>query len=90
MIVWVNGSKAREQDVFLLSVCPARHLAEVGKHGEREIPAEWVDDKNEPIDFNIIFKHGRAEVDKNMGDYLVKYGFASKTKLIIPDGVKAA
>jgi hypothetical protein len=90
MIVWVNGEKARAQSSFLLSICPARHLAEVGKHGERDVPAEWVDNKNNPIDLHVIFEYGRAEVDENLGRYLIKYGFASKTKLIIPDGIKAA
>jgi hypothetical protein len=78
MIVYSKGEKAALQSSFLLSVCPARHLE------GQELPAEWVTDKNEPIDFNIEFVYGRAEVEENLGRYLVKHGFAACTRLILP------
>ena len=79
MIVYTRGEKAAKQASFLLSVSPARHLE------GQEVPADWVTDKNEPIDFNIEFVFGRAEVSDAIGEYLVKHKFASFTRLILPE-----
>ena len=84
MKIYNTGSKAAAMPAFFMSVSPARHLE------GQEIPSEWMTDKKEPIDFQIEFKFGKAEVDKNLGEYMIKYGYASRTKLIIPDRVKVA
>jgi hypothetical protein len=79
MIVYINGEKPRQQASFILSVCPARHL-----EGKGEMPADWVDDKNEPIEFNIEFVYGKAEVPDKVGLYLVKHEMAMTSRLIRP------
>jgi hypothetical protein len=76
MIVYRTGAKEAQQAVFLMTVCPARHLE------GQEMPHEWVNEKNEPIDMKVEFNYGRAEVPKQLGEYLIKYGLASRTKLI--------
>jgi len=85
MIVYNNGSKAAAMPSFFMSVSPARHL-----EGQELPSSDWVNQKNEPIDLMVEFKFGRAEVDKNLGEYMIKYGLASKSKLHIPAGVKVA
>jgi len=50
-----------------------------------EMPSDWVDDKNEPRTFQIEFVRGKAEVDDDIGNYLVKQGLAKKSKIILPD-----
>jgi len=78
MKIYNNGSKAAAMPSFFMSVSPARHLE------GQEMPSEWVTDQNWPIDFQVEFKFGKAEVDKNLGEYMIKYGLASRSKLIIP------
>jgi hypothetical protein len=50
-----------------------------------EMPSEWVDDKNEPITFQVEFVRGKAEVDDKIGKYLIEMGQARKSKLILPE-----
>lgn len=54
------------------------------------MPSEFVTEKNDPLDIEVIFSFGMAEVPSNVGKYMLDHGLASKTQLIIPDGVKAA
>lgn len=83
MKIYNTGYKAAAMPSFFMSVSPASHLE------GQELPSEWLTDKNEPIDFQVEFKFGKAEVDKNLGEYMIKYGLASRTKLI-HDRVKVA
>jgi hypothetical protein len=85
MKIYVTGEKAVRQKSYIVSICPARHL-----EGQGEMPSDWVNDKNEPIEFNIEFVYGAAEVPDNIGKYMVKHQLAKKTKLIIPDAIVAA
>lgn len=50
-----------------------------------EVPVDWVDDKNNPRTFQVHFYKGRAEVDDQIGNYLIETGLARKTKLIMPE-----
>ena len=50
-----------------------------------EVPTEWVDDKNAPLTFQVEFVRGKAEVDDNIGNYLIEQGLAKKSKIILPD-----
>lgn len=79
MFVYATGEKAVRQPSYIVSICPARHL-----EGQGEMPSEWVNDKNEPVEFNVEFKFGKAEVPENVGKYLVKHQIAAKSRLIIP------
>ncbi|WP_024516836.1 hypothetical protein [Bradyrhizobium sp. Tv2a-2] len=60
-----------------LYICPAADTT-------GEVPAEWVDDNNSPLQFTIEFRHGAAEVPDPIGKYLIARGYAKKTKLILP------
>jgi hypothetical protein len=77
--VYNTGEKAAKQPSFIVSLCPARHLE------GQEVPSEFVNHKNEPLEINVEFIYGKAEVSDALGRYMLKHGFASKTSLIIPD-----
>ena len=64
---------------------PIRLTMAVDRRIKGEVPTEWVDDKNEPLTFQVEFVRGKAEVDENIGRYLIDQGLAKKTKLILPD-----
>jgi hypothetical protein len=81
MRVYTTGEKTARQKSFIMCIAPAAHLA------GQEVPSDWVNDKNEPIEINVEFIYGVAEVSDSIGKYLVKHQMASRTKLIIPDGV---
>lgn len=81
MRVYTTGVKSARQKSFIMCINPAAHLA------GQEVPSDWVDDKNVPIEFNIEFTYGEANVPDSVGKYLVKHGMASRSKLIIPDGI---
>ena len=80
MIVYTTGEKSSKQKSFIMSVCPAEHLK------GQELPSEWVDEKNEPINFNIEFEYGKANVSDSLGKYLIKHQMAARTRLIMPAG----
>jgi hypothetical protein len=50
-----------------------------------DVPSEWVDDKNTPLNFQVEFVRGKAEVDDNIGRYMIEQGLAQKSKIILPD-----
>jgi hypothetical protein len=83
LIVYTTGEKAVRQKSFMVCICPARHL-----EGKGEMPADWVSDKNEPIEFNVEFVYGKAEVSDSIGKYMIKHQLAARSKLIIPDAVQ--
>ncbi len=88
MKVYLSGGRAAAAREHIVYVSPAKHMQDL--ENDSEMPSDWVSETNEPLTFPITFSFGEAEVPSNMGRYLLKYGLASKTRLIIPDGVKAA
>jgi len=82
--IYLSGERASLAPSHSVYVCPARHL-----EGE-DMPEGWVTDKNEPVDITVEFHYGIADVPSNLGAYMLKYGLASKSRLIIPNGVRAA
>lgn len=78
MKVYLEGEKPRAQASFIMCVAPAAVA-----HNQ-EVPADWVDDKNNPVQFNIEFNYGEAEVDDSIGRWLVEQQLVKKTKLILP------
>lgn len=78
MKVYLPNAVAKTQSVHLLHICPAGHLK------GQEMPSDWVDDENKPVNFTIKFQFGEAEVPSEIGKYLVEYGMAKKTPLILP------
>lgn len=43
----------------------------------------------EPVMFTIRFRDGMAEVDKNLGDYMIAHKLAQRSPIIVPQGVAA-
>ena len=50
-----------------------------------EVPTAWVNDKNEPLTFQVEFVRGKAEVDSDIGNYLIEQGLALKSKFALPE-----
>ena len=78
MKVYLAGEKPRAQPSFIMCVAPAATAQ------NQEVPAHWVDDKNNPVQFNIEFVHGSAEVEDSIARYLLEQGLVKRTALIIP------
>ena len=70
----------KKKGTHTLYVCPAGDPDRKG-----ECPSEWVNDRNEPVNFPVEFRNGRAEVPDNLGRYMIERGLARKTKLILPE-----
>jgi hypothetical protein len=54
-----------------------------------EVPdgaSDWYEDeaKTKPIQFQVIFENGRAEVPDSVGKWLLAQGMAKKSRLILP------
>ena len=79
MKVYATGEKAAVQKSYIISICPAKHLE------GQEVPSDWVDDKNVPLEFNVEFVYGAAEVSDSIGKYLIKHQMAKRSKLILPE-----
>ena len=80
MIVYTTGEKSSQQKSFIMSICPGRHLE------GQELPSDWVDEKNNPIEINVEFIYGKANVSDSIGKYLIKHQMAARTRLIMPAG----
>lgn len=78
MKVYALGQKARISPSFLMVIAPA------GDVQNQEVPSHWVDENNKPVQFNINFEFGAAEVDDTIGRYLIEKGLAKRTSLILP------
>lgn len=77
MKVYYPGEKAQRQPSFIMCVAPAATVQ------NQEVPREWVDDLNNPVQFTIEFIFGAAEVSDSMGKYLYENGLVRKTQLIM-------
>ena len=84
MLVYTQGEMTSLKRSFSLLVCPAADIV-----GE-ECPADWLDEQGKPLNIEVEFCYGRAEVPSNLGRYLISHGLAARSSLIIPDGVKVA
>lgn len=89
MIVYSDAEAAQKQRSFIMSICPARDLASSGQ----ELPADWFTEVRDeetgllikvPREMNIDFVFGKADVSDEVGRYLVKQGYAKKSRLIQP------
>jgi hypothetical protein len=80
MHVYLNGAKARSNAKHILYVCPASVVS------ANDCPAEWKDHDNQPVTFEVIFAHGRAEVPAQLGAWLLNTGQVSQSRLIRATG----
>lgn len=78
MKVYATGEKPSRQPSFVMCIAPASTAR------NEEVPAHWVDDKNNPVQFNVEFKYGVAEVEDDIGRYLIKNELARRSKMILP------
>lgn len=78
MKVYHAGEKVRNQSSFIMSVAPAATVQ------NQEVPAHWVDDKNNPVQFTIEFKFGAAEVDDSIARYLLENELVRRSPLLLP------
>jgi hypothetical protein len=78
MKVYCTGTKARRQASFTMSVAPATMAR------NQEIPQEWLDPKGNPVQFNLEFVYGEAEVDDAIARLLLDQKLVQKTKLLLP------
>ena len=79
MKVYTTGEKSSVQSNYFLSICPGEHLG-----AEAAETSDWFNDKNQPLQFHIEFKHGIADVPDSIGKYLVAHGLAAKSRLKLP------
>lgn len=78
MKVYLIAEKARRQPVFIMSIAPAADMP------NQEVPADWVTDDNKPVQFNLNFEFGEAEVDDAIAKYLLERGMVKRTRLLLP------
>jgi hypothetical protein len=83
LIVYLHGSPDKHPVAeHTVIVAPAAHL------DGQEVPAAWYDTSGKepkPKEFQVKFYHGQAEVDDDLGRYMVKHQIAMKSRLIIPN-----
>lgn len=83
MLVYLHGSndKLPVQEHTLI-VAPAGHLP------KNEALSDWWDTTGErpvPAQFHITFYYGQAEVDDQLGRYLLTSGQAKGSRLVLPN-----
>lgn len=83
MKVYAVGER-QQTGAQTLHICPAAHVGE-----KAACPLSWFTDEGEPMNFNVTFQNGEAEVEDSIGKYLLAYKLARKSRLIIPAGVAA-
>lgn len=84
MFVYAAGER-QAVGVQTLHIAPAAHVG-----GATACPLDWLEDDGSPRNFTVIFRDGVAEVDDQIGRYLLAYKLAKRTKLILPAGLVAA
>lgn len=82
MKVYAAGER-QQRGAQTLHINPAAHIGE-----KAACPEEWFNEAGEPLNFNITFQDGVAEVTDPIGRYLVAHRLARKTRLILPAGVE--
>lgn len=74
MFVFIHGDGTRPApELHFMFVTPGGHLENT------ELPISWVDSMNRPKTFELRFVGGRAEVDDQLGSYLIKNGLAKES-----------
>jgi hypothetical protein len=79
--------------IFLHGAVAARSprtasIVRPGEHPESD-PSEWYKD-GVPVQFEVIFHYGAAEVTNSLGKYMVQQGMAKTTRLILPKEFRTA
>lgn len=83
MYVYLAGQKERESSHHMVYVAPAAYPGV----DRNDVPSDWligVGDKAEARTFEVKFNHGRAEVEQNLGEFMIKHGLCNRTRLVRP------
>lgn len=83
MRVYLLGEQYRAQPTHRMFVAPAADVR------NEEIPADWVDDENNPVSIPVEFRFGEAEVPTNLGKFLVSRGLVARSRLFMPRRLSA-
>jgi hypothetical protein len=81
MIVYYHGSPDKlPVETHTLIIAPAGHLP-----NQFEGPTWWDNSREppRPVQFEIVFHHGEAEVEDPIGKYLIATGMAQKSRLVL-------
>lgn len=74
MFVYLNGQKERTQARYTYTISPGQS----GLINSDEIPSAWLEEDGEtPRTFTLEFYFGRAEVDEQLGQWLVYHGICA-------------
>jgi hypothetical protein len=79
MYVYLNGDNPRGHPNYVVRVAPA---ADNYFTNAEDCPSDWKEANGSAKQIDIVFAYGRAEVDENMGRYLVKRGIAERSRII--------
>jgi hypothetical protein len=83
MLIYYHGSPDKLPVAeHTIIVAPAGHLP------KGECLSEWWDTTGErpkPFEYKVQFFFGQAEVDDQLGKYMIAAGLASSTRLIVPN-----
>lgn len=56
----------------------------------RDFPvSHFLSPKGEPIMFQVVFVEGEADVDDQLGQYMIDTGIAHRSPIILPEGIAA-
>lgn len=73
MKIYTNGEKT--------SI--GKHIMMVQPGKDHKDVSNWLDQEKKPIMFVIKFMDGKAEVDDQLGKYLIDKNYASKSPIIV-------
>jgi hypothetical protein len=62
----------------------SNHTIHVQPGHEFKDVSDWVDAQGHPILLSVKFNNGVADVESNLGKYLIDKGLAKKSRLILP------
>lgn len=85
MHVYKTGAKERANPSHSLFVTPAAQLGP--NMSKNDIPAEWLDPMTkQPKTFEVVFIHGCASVDEQLGEWMISTGNAQRTNIVRATG----
>jgi len=79
MYVYLTGAKERTNE-HTVYIAPAAITA------AGDCPADWKDLEGHPKQFAVKFINGRASVEKELGEWMIKNGQAQRTSIIRQPG----
>jgi hypothetical protein len=62
------------------------HVVYVEPGREHDV-SEWKNQEGKPIQIKVEFKHGKADVPNNLGEYLLANKLAERSRLILPQNI---